>query len=97
MQAAGFELACLHVYALDRTATKNGYILFRFCSQFKKKMQYSSQWKVRPLWWLPNYTKVQSGIYSVAAKPQNIFDLVHCRPRNSVDSYYLSWPMQPRL
>ena len=28
--------------------------------------------------------------FLAAAKPQNIFDLVHCRPRNSVDSYYLS-------
>jgi hypothetical protein len=43
MHAAGFELACLHVYALDRTGTGNGYILFGFCSQFEKKIQYSSQ------------------------------------------------------
>ena len=39
---AGFELVItalkrLHVYALDRTATENGYILFRFCSYFGGK------------------------------------------------------------
>jgi len=45
--AAGFDLAVtalkrLYVYALDRTATGNGYISFRFCSQLGRT-QYSSQ------------------------------------------------------